>query len=76
MAACAGPKSHGKDPEECELSIPSPFVETEDGSEIQANVSDELVKIVEDISPGISDNITHDLLDLYLYSPVIVSTLS
>ncbi|KAI0383638.1 short-chain dehydrogenase/reductase-like protein [Hypomontagnella monticulosa] len=57
MAACAGIESHGKYLEDCELSTPSSFVESDEGSKVQVRVFDELVGILEGISPGISGNI-------------------
>ncbi|KAH8647944.1 hypothetical protein BX600DRAFT_420196 [Xylariales sp. PMI_506] len=57
MAAAAGPDSHGMYLEDCELSTPSPFVETEEGRKLQAKIYEELVGIVEKAVPGACENI-------------------
>lgn len=57
MAASAGRESHGRYLEDCELSTPSPFVESEEGQRVQRKVFDELLVILEGIEAGISKNI-------------------
>lgn len=57
MAASAGPESHGLYLEDCDLSTPSSFVETEEGKRFQAKIYDELAHIVEQVEPGVCGNI-------------------
>ncbi|KAI1130049.1 short-chain dehydrogenase/reductase-like protein [Nemania abortiva] len=52
-AASAGSKSHGNYIEDCELSTPAPFADTEEGRRLQVKVFDELSGILDSIVPGI-----------------------
>ncbi|KAI1842669.1 hypothetical protein JX266_011131 [Neoarthrinium moseri] len=55
-AAVAGWNSHGKYLEDCQLSTPHEFVESDEGSRIQKKIYRELIRILETIEPGISKN--------------------
>jgi retinol dehydrogenase-12 len=57
MAASAGPESHGMYLEDCKLSTPSPFVETEEGKMLQDRIWEELVVILEQAVLGVCENI-------------------
>lgn len=56
-AAAAGPETHGKWLDSCEIREPSAYVRSEDGEKTQARVYEELMAILESIEPGITDNI-------------------
>lgn len=56
-AAAAGWESHGVYLEDCKLSTPHAFVDSEEGGKLQKKVYGELIEILERIEPGISDNI-------------------
>lgn len=56
-AATAGPESHGIYLEDCKLSTPHEFVDSEAGEKIQKKVFGELMDILEGLEPGISQNI-------------------
>ena len=55
-AAAAGPASHGRYLEDCKLSSPHEFVDSEEGLKVQKRVYEELVGILEGIEPGICSN--------------------
>ncbi|KAK6212822.1 hypothetical protein LQW54_004911 [Pestalotiopsis sp. IQ-011] len=57
MAASAGRESHGLYLEDCGFSTPSPFVETNEGRELQGRIFGELVEILDRVEPGIWDNV-------------------
>lgn len=57
MAASAGQESHGMYLEDCGFSTPSPFVETDEGGDLQKQVFAELVEILDRIEPGIWGNV-------------------
>lgn len=57
FAATAGWESHGMYLEDCRLSTPYEFVDSEEGHRIQTKVYDELMAILEQIEPGILQNI-------------------
>ncbi|OTA95816.1 hypothetical protein M434DRAFT_28508 [Hypoxylon sp. CO27-5] len=56
-AATAGWESHGMYLEDCKLSAPHEFVDSEEGRKIQTKVYNELMAILEQIEPGILQNI-------------------
>lgn len=56
-AAAAGWESHGVCLEDCKLSTPHEYVDSEEGGWIQKKVFVELMEILERIKPGISENI-------------------
>ncbi|KAI1824545.1 NAD(P)-binding protein [Xylaria intraflava] len=56
-AACAGPESHGAYLEDCGLSTPCPFADTDEGKRLQTRVFGELAGILEGIAPSIMQNI-------------------
>ncbi|KAI9166383.1 Short chain dehydrogenase atnD [Paramyrothecium foliicola] len=56
-AAAAGRESHGIYLEDCKLSTPHKFVDSEKGEVLQQRVFRELIQILESIEPGISSNI-------------------
>lgn len=56
-AAVAGKESHGQYMANCKVAEPSAFVKSVEGNKAQKRVYDELLQILEDISPGISENI-------------------
>ncbi|RYP79126.1 hypothetical protein DL771_000104 [Monosporascus sp. 5C6A] len=56
-AATAGWKSHGIYLEDCQLSTPHEFVDSKEGRRIQKKIYQELMEILENIEPGISNNI-------------------
>ncbi|KAG8162060.1 hypothetical protein KVR01_007825 [Diaporthe batatas] len=56
-AAAAGWESHGVYLEDCNLSTPHEFVDSEEGVRIQKKVYAELIEILERIEPGISENV-------------------
>ena len=56
-AAVAGRESHGKYLEDCKLSTPHEWVESEEGGRVQKRVFAELMEILEKVEPGISKNI-------------------
>ncbi|KAK3378006.1 short-chain dehydrogenase/reductase-like protein [Podospora didyma] len=56
-AADAGPESHGKYIDSCQVSPPNWFVLSDDGVRAQRRVYAELLEIVEGIEPGITKNI-------------------
>lgn len=58
-AATAGWESHGIYLEDCGLSTPHEFVDSEEGARVQTRVYEELMDILEGIEPGISRNITN-----------------
>ena len=56
-ASTAGWESHGVYLEDCKLSTPHKFVDSEEGARLQKKVYEELLQILEGVSPGISQNI-------------------
>lgn len=56
-AATAGWESHGIYLEDCKLSTPHAFVDSETGGKIQKKVFGEVMDVLEKIEPGISHNI-------------------
>ncbi|KAG5807343.1 hypothetical protein H9Q74_003488 [Fusarium xylarioides] len=56
-SAFAGDESHGKYMSECRVREPSNFVRSKAGAETQARVHKELMVILENIQPGITQNI-------------------
>lgn len=56
-AAAAGRESHGGYMENCKLKGPGPFIESEEGAQLQKRVYDELLQVLEDVQPGITKNI-------------------
>lgn len=56
-AACAGPESHGIYIEDCMLSTPAPFADTEEGRQLQVRLFYELAGILEGIEPHVMQNI-------------------
>lgn len=56
-AAAAGRESHGGYLDSCVLREPSTLVVSEEGGVLQKRVYDELMEILEDIQPGITDNV-------------------
>ncbi|KAI0435916.1 short-chain dehydrogenase/reductase-like protein [Xylaria telfairii] len=55
MAATAGPQSHGRYLEDCQLSTENPFVNTKEGENVQMKVFEELMTILQRIQPEVSD---------------------
>jgi retinol dehydrogenase-12 len=55
--AAAGKESHGEYMSICVVAPPSAFVRSEEGAEMQERVYGELLKILEEIQPGITKNI-------------------
>ncbi|KAM0205309.1 hypothetical protein ACHAQI_009294 [Fusarium lateritium] len=56
-SAAAGEQSHGQYMSECRVREPSSFVKSKEGAETQARVHKELMLILENIQPGITQNI-------------------
>ncbi|RYO92553.1 hypothetical protein DL766_002366 [Monosporascus sp. MC13-8B] len=56
-AVSAGSPSHGYYTEDCELSTPAPFADTEEGKCLQVRIFRELAEVLEDIVPGVTQNI-------------------
>ena len=56
-AAAAGPASHGRYLEDCRLSTPHEFVDSEEGARVQKKVYSELLEILENIEPGICSKV-------------------
>lgn len=56
-AVSAGSQSHGMYIEDCALSTPAPFADTEEGKLLQTKVFRELSEILSGIAPGIMQNI-------------------
>lgn len=56
-AATAGLESHGVYLEDCKLSTPHAYVDSEEGGKMQKKVYLELMEILERVEPGISSNI-------------------
>ncbi|KAF3768664.1 NAD(P)-binding protein [Cryphonectria parasitica EP155] len=56
-AAAARPETNGKWLDTCELREPSAYVRSEEGEEMQIRVYEELMRILEEIEPGITRNI-------------------
>lgn len=56
-AAAAGPETHGKWLDSHEIREPSPFVQSQEGKMLQAQVYKELTSILEGIEPGITKGI-------------------
>jgi retinol dehydrogenase-12 len=56
-AAQAGDDTHGQYLRDCQVVDASPFVRSEEGKKTQARVYDELINILENIQPGISQKI-------------------
>jgi len=55
--AVAGEESHGCYMDVCSVSPPSPFVRSDEGKKTQERVYKELMDILEEIQPGITNNI-------------------
>jgi hypothetical protein len=53
----AGPDSYGQYLEDCEIGIPSQFVTSAEGKEVQERVWNELVQKLEAIKPGVINNL-------------------
>lgn len=56
-AVSAGSQSHGIYTEDCTLSTPAPFADTEEGKLLQTKVLREFSEILDGIAPGIMQNI-------------------
>lgn len=56
-AAVAGEETHGKYIADCVITNPSRFVQSEEGHETGKRAYDELLDILESVSPGISETI-------------------
>lgn len=56
-AAAAGPETHGKWLDTCEIREPSAYVRSEEGAKVQKRVYEELMGILERIEPGITKNV-------------------
>lgn len=56
-AATAGEESHGQYMTDCLVREPSSWVRSDQGSQAQKRVYDELLTILEGIEPGITKNI-------------------
>lgn len=55
--AVAGEESHGMYMSDCKAKEPSAFVRSEDGLKTQKRVYEQLLKLLEDVEPGITKNI-------------------
>ncbi|PVH77370.1 NAD(P)-binding protein [Cadophora sp. DSE1049] len=56
-SCAAGPESDGQYMSECKVKEPSPFVRSKEGAAAQERVHKELMAILEQIQPGITNNI-------------------
>ncbi|GAP92002.1 putative short-chain dehydrogenase reductase protein [Rosellinia necatrix] len=56
-AASAGPESHGRYIEDCELSTPAPLADAEEGRQLQVRIFGELVDVLNGIVPKVTENI-------------------
>lgn len=56
-AAAAGPETHGKWLDTCDIREPSSYVRSEEGVKVQRRVYDELMELLEKVEPGITKNI-------------------
>lgn len=56
-AAAAGPETHGKWLDTCEIREPSAFVRSEEGRSMQRRVYGELLELLERIEPGVTRNV-------------------
>jgi NAD(P)-dependent dehydrogenase (short-subunit alcohol dehydrogenase family) len=56
-SAIGGPETHGKYMSECVVREPSEFVRSEEGQKTQERVYHELMEILENIQPGITENV-------------------
>ena len=56
-AAGQGVETHGKYLSECHVANPSSFLETEDGKRVQEQVWVELSRKLEEIQPGVMNNL-------------------
>lgn len=56
-AAAAGPETHGKWLDTCEIREPSAYVRSEEGAKVQTRVYEELMSILEKIEPGVTKNV-------------------
>lgn len=56
-AAAAGPETHGKWLDTCEIREPSAYVRSEEGEKMQRRVYGELMEVLERAVPGITKNV-------------------
>ncbi|KAJ0120545.1 DmxR8 [Diaporthe amygdali] len=54
-AGAAGRDSHGQYCDDCEISVPAPFVTSDDGKTAQERVWKELMQILEKVQPGVTN---------------------
>jgi hypothetical protein len=56
-AATQGPETHGHYIYDCKIQLPSTFVLSPEGREVQDRVYEEILERLEKISPGVSKNL-------------------